>query len=66
MQAAWQHAGQVRHGFTHFELHLEVFAATVGTIDSPGFLRPAEALATEALPTVMRKGVALARGFVAA
>ncbi len=63
MQAAWQHAGQVRHGFTHFELHLDVFAASVPTIEAPGFLRPAEALAQEALPTVMRKGVALASSF---
>ncbi len=61
MPAAWQHVGQVRHGFTHFELHLEVFAASVPRIDAPGFLRPADALAPEALPTLMRKGVALAR-----
>ncbi len=63
MPAVWQHAGQVRHGFTHFELHLEVFAASVPQIEATGFLRPAEALAQEALPTVMRKGVALARSF---
>ncbi len=63
MQAAWQHAGQVRHGFTHFELHLEVFAARVPQIEAQGFLRPAEALASEALPTLMRKGIALARSF---
>ncbi len=61
MQAAWRHAGQVRHGFTHFELQLEVFAASVTQIEATGFLRPAAALAGEALPTVMRKGVAVAR-----
>ena len=60
MQAAWRHAGQVRHVFTHFELHLDVFAACVPTIEAQGFLRPATALAAEALPTVMRKGVAVA------
>ena len=63
MPAAWQHAGQVRHGFTHFELHLDVFAATVPRIEAAGFLRPAHALAGEALPTLMRKGVALASRF---
>ncbi len=66
MQAAWRHVGQVRHGFTHFELHLEVFAASVPRIDAPGFLRPADGLAPEALPTLMRKGVALARALAPA
>ena len=60
MPATWRHAGQVRHGFTHFELHLDVFAASVLHIQAPGFLRPATGLATEALPTVMRKAVAVA------
>ena len=61
MVAAWRHMGGIRHVFTHFELHLDVFAARVPRIEAAGFLRPAGALAGEALPTVMRKGVALAQ-----
>jgi A/G-specific adenine glycosylase len=60
MVAAWAPAGQVRHGFTHFELHLEVFAAEVERIDAEGFLRSVPALAKEALPSVMRKCVRMA------
>ncbi len=62
MPAGWRHAGQVRHVFTHFELHLDVFAARVGTIVADGFLRDAARLENEALPSVMRKGVAVALG----
>jgi A/G-specific adenine glycosylase len=58
MPAAWRTAGEVRHGFTHFELHLELRAATVPVIAANGFLRDAAALDTEALPSVMRKCVA--------
>lgn len=61
MPAVWQPAGQVRHGFTHFELTLELFAARVARIDAPGFARPIAALAQEALPSVMRKCVRMAR-----
>jgi A/G-specific adenine glycosylase len=60
MPAAWRHAGQVRHVFTHFELRLDVFAARVERIEADGFLRQASALQAEALPSVMRKGVAVA------
>ena len=60
MPAVWRHVGQIRHGFTHFELHLDVFAACVARIEADGFLRPASGLAQEALPTVMRKAVAVA------
>ncbi len=60
MPAAWRDIGEVRHGLTHFELRLRVHAAQVGTIAAEGFLRPAEALEGEALPSVMRKCVALA------
>jgi len=62
MAAAWRHSGQVRHVFTHFELYLDVFAATVHTIDAEGFLRDPAALQDEALPSVMRKAVAIAVG----
>ena len=61
MRADWRLAGQVRHIFTHFELRLHVFAASVPAITAEGFLRNADALATEALPSVMRKGVTVAR-----
>ena len=57
MSAAWRPAGQVRHGLTHFELVLDLFAARVERIEAVGFLRPADALADEALPALMRKCV---------
>ena len=60
MSASWRPAGQVRHVFTHFELHLDVYAARVTAISADGFLRPATALAGEALPSLMRKCVSLA------
>jgi A/G-specific adenine glycosylase len=64
MPAAWRAAGEVRHGFTHFELRIAVLAAQVPAIAADGFLRPADALAVEALPSVMRKCVAAAGGRV--
>ncbi|MCC6719435.1 MAG: A/G-specific adenine glycosylase [Acetobacteraceae bacterium] len=76
--AAWRPAGRVGHGFTHFELAIGLYAATVAAIEGPAiegpaiegpaiagesFLRPVAALAGEALPSVMRKCVAaLTRG----
>lgn len=57
VSAAWQPAGQVRHGFTHFELRIDLFAATVPKIAADGFLLPRDALGTAALPSVMRKCV---------
>ena len=62
MLAAWQPAGQVRHGFTHFELTIDLFAARVERIEAAGFARPIDTLAHEALPSVMRKCVHMARG----
>jgi A/G-specific adenine glycosylase len=59
MPAAWRPAGKVDHVFTHFELRLEVFAARVETIAADGFLRSLSALEGEALPSVMRKAVAV-------
>jgi A/G-specific adenine glycosylase len=59
MPAHWQAAGQVRHGFTHFTLTLDVYAATVPSIAAPGLLRPVAGLEEEALASVMRKCVAL-------
>jgi A/G-specific adenine glycosylase len=62
MPASWRRAGQVRHVFAHFELFLDVFAAEVERISAEGFLRDAADLQNEALPSVMRKGVAMAVG----
>ena len=61
MPAAWRRAGQALHGLTHFELALDVYAAAVPEIAAEGFLRPANALAAEALPTVMRKCIRVAQ-----
>ncbi len=48
----------VRHGFTHFELEIEVYEAKVD--ERPGFEgRWVKDLSTAALPTVMRKIVAV-------
>ena len=58
-------AGQARHGFTHFELRLDVYAATVDAIDAPGLRRARTTLAAEALPTVMRKCLRLVDDFAA-
>ena len=60
MPATWRAAGQATHGFTHFELILDIYTATVPVIASEGFLCPADALAAEALPSVMRKCIAVA------
>ena len=60
MPAAWQPVGQVRHGFTHFELTVDLLAARVVHIDAPGFTCPIAALAHEALPSLMRKCVRMA------
>jgi A/G-specific adenine glycosylase len=59
-RAEWRRRpGVVSHGFTHFELELEVWRAEVrgrsGSIEM--WLAP-DALATAALPTVMRKIIA--------
>jgi A/G-specific adenine glycosylase len=59
MSAHWQPAGEVRHGFTHFELTLLLYAARVPHIEANGFQRPIATLADEALPSVMRKCVRL-------
>jgi A/G-specific adenine glycosylase len=62
MPAQWRPAGEVRHGFTHFELRIALVSATVPRIVADGFLRPVATLADEALPSVMRKCAALAAG----
>ena len=60
MSASWRPAGQVRHGFTHFQLTIALLAARVTRIEAAGFARPINMLADEALPSVMRKCVRMA------
>jgi len=59
LEAEWRKvAGTVIHVFTHFRLQLNVYCATVGAMEQtpPGcFWAPADSLAGEALPSVMRK-----------
>jgi len=61
MKAVWRPLGEVQHGFTHFTLTLSVVTALVRHIRAEGFLCPEQALADEALPSVMRKCVRLAQ-----
>ncbi len=62
-EARWVILGTVRHVFTHFELRVDVYAATVADIPASaigdGFLCPAEALPAQALPSLMVKCVAM-------
>ena len=60
MLVEWRGAGQVRHGFTHFELIIDVLAAHVPVIDAEGFAQALDALDDAALPSVMRKCVRMA------
>ena len=60
--AEWRLAGRAAHGFTHFELALDVYAATVPAITAEGLVRCAAALEGEALPAVMRRCVRVALG----
>ena len=58
--ALWRPAGEIRHGFTHFELSIRLLRAEVAAIDpAGGFLCPPSGLADAALPSVMRKCVVL-------
>jgi len=61
--ASWtKRAGIVRHGFTHFELEIEVYVAGVSKrmrgLPSPAQWIPVDTLKDSALPTVMRKIIA--------
>jgi A/G-specific adenine glycosylase len=59
--ANWQRVGVVRHVFTHFALTLDIYRACLCVIPPEAlfgrFLRDGDALESEALPTVMRKGL---------
>jgi A/G-specific adenine glycosylase len=61
-ELVWRGAGQVRHGFTHFELIIDILAAHVPRIEADGFVHPLDALEDAALPSVMRKCVRIAFG----
>ncbi len=63
MALEWRPAGQVRHGFTHFELVIDLLAARARVVEAEGFLRPVEALAGEALSSLMRKCVSMASAY---
>jgi A/G-specific adenine glycosylase len=58
--AEWRLTGQAEHGFTHFALTMDVYAARVERITAPGLLCRADALEGEALPTAMRRCVQVA------
>jgi A/G-specific adenine glycosylase len=62
MQLDWRKAGQIRHGFTHFELIIDVLAATAPSIEADGFVHRLDALDRAALPSVMWKCVRMAEG----
>lgn len=64
----WSEAGSVRHVFTHFTLHLTVLTGHLADgllchdhLNIPGFSCNPSAMAALALPTVMRKCLALTR-----
>jgi A/G-specific adenine glycosylase len=57
----WRKSGVATHGFTHFELTLDVYAAEVATIAAEGLLVPIATLEGAALPTVMRRCVRVVR-----
>ena len=63
VRAAWRRLGSVLHVFTHFALTLDVYAGSVETVPASvlaqGFLRAPDAMADEALPSLMRKCLAL-------
>lgn len=60
MRANWRDLGRIQHVFTHFALDLAVFSAQVPVVQAEGWLCAVDALADEALPSVIRKCVRLA------
>jgi A/G-specific adenine glycosylase len=58
-RAGWRHVGVAHHGFTHFQLVLDVYRATAVSIRADGMVFPVSSLAGAALPTVMNRCVAL-------
>jgi A/G-specific adenine glycosylase len=60
--ADWQACGTVVHVFTHFELRLSIFRASVeaSSGSNDGWWEPVTNLDAQALPTVMKKAIAQA------
>ncbi len=58
--APWRLAGTAEHGFTHFQLRMQVYVAQAGDITADGLLCPVATLDAEALPTVMRRCIRVA------
>ena len=58
--ADWRLMGEVRHGFTHFDLTLEVWRAYAAPPTGDGWWAAVNDLDAEALPTLMRKAIAVA------
>ncbi|GGE14221.1 A/G-specific adenine glycosylase [Aureimonas endophytica] len=57
----WRRVGSVAHGFTHFDLELDVWRTeTAATPAAEGWWSAPDQLGTVALPTLMRKAVTLA------
>lgn len=63
LAADWVRRGEIRHVFTHFELRLDVQEAVIGAGWEPetGYWADEAALDGEALPSVMRKVLAVGR-----
>ena len=60
-EAAWRRMGVATHGFTHFELEMAVYAARVMEVTAAGLLHAGASLDEVALPTAMRRCVAVVR-----
>jgi A/G-specific adenine glycosylase len=61
--ARWRVLGEVRHGFTHFELTLTVLGARLAVLEplpSAGFMVARDAVLAAGLPSVMAKAARLA------
>ena len=63
LAADWRHCGQVIHVFTHFRLELEIWTAIIPdpSLLADGWWADPRELDAEALPTVFRKALAMAR-----
>lgn len=62
-EAEWTQAGTVEHGFTHFDLALEVWTSRIDhTPAGEGWWAAAELDGKTQLPTLMRKAIERARG----
>ncbi len=58
LRGDWRMSGTIRHVFTHFELELEVWSLRTAADQADGWWVRVDALAGEALPSVMKKVIA--------